>query len=365
MPSRLNRKYPVVKDKPDPRDKMLAPHPESIKLAAQYTNGKHLGPCKDQGSLGCCTGFSWSSVREFLYRKYFLNEKNKLVIADNLILSPLFLYYEERELEGDVDQDGGAQSRTGAVVLNQSGVCQETEDPYRPSQFEVAPTGEQTTEALDYRAGAYHRIPDLLTLKSVIASGYVASIGIAVYESFESDAAAQSGDIPVPNINTEQLLGGHEVTTYRYDDDHVNADGSKGAVGFLNSWGTGWGCKVDPSKPEEGGAGWLPYKYWNNNLVSDMWIIHLGPPWVPETQPKGDSNVSTPPIPTPTPTPTPEPPSPWEPSEAEIARLADQIWADTTGKQPTSHETEVQIWLIAEWVLIREWWEQQDKSKPV
>lgn len=283
MPSRLNRKYPVVKDTPDPRDKMLVPHPQKLALPAQYSLGKHLGPTKDQGDLGCCTGFSWSSVREFLYRKYFTFEKSKLVIADQLILSPLFLYYMERQIEGDVDQDAGAQSRTGAVVLNKSGVCQEAEDIYRPSQFTVAPTGEQITEALAYQAGAYHRIPDLLALKSVIASGYVASIGISVYDSFESDAAANTGNIPVPNLNKEQLLGGHEVTVYRYDDEHVNADGSKGAIGFLNSWGTEWGCKVDPSKPEPGGAGWLPYAYWNNDLVSDMWIIHLGPKWIVNT----------------------------------------------------------------------------------
>ena len=36
-------------------------------------------------------------------------------------------------------------------------------------------------------------------------------IGIMVYESFESDAVAKNGIVPMPNLATEQLLGGHDI----------------------------------------------------------------------------------------------------------------------------------------------------------
>jgi hypothetical protein len=47
-------------------------------------------------------------------------------------------------------------------------------------------------------------------LKAVVASQDVASIGIGVYQSFESDEAAASGNIPIPAEN-EQYLASHEV----------------------------------------------------------------------------------------------------------------------------------------------------------
>jgi hypothetical protein len=116
------------------------------------------------------------------------------------------------------------------------GVCQNTLDPYRPSQWQTAPTPAEILAALPYLAWPYTSIPDVETLKAVIASQYVASIGIDVYQSFESDEAAATGNIP--------YIGGHEVTTYAFDDNHVNWDEWKGAVHSLNGWVIGWGGKV-------------------------------------------------------------------------------------------------------------------------
>jgi hypothetical protein len=70
-----------------------------------------------------------------------------------------------------------SDSRTGAKVLAQFGVCQNALDPYRPSQWQTAPTPAEILAALPYLAGPYTSIPDVETLKAVIASQYVASIG--------------------------------------------------------------------------------------------------------------------------------------------------------------------------------------------
>jgi hypothetical protein len=168
-----------------------------------------------------------------------------------------------------------SDSRTGAKVLAQFGVCQNALDPYRPSQWQTAPTPAEILAALPDLAGPCPSIPDVETLKAVIASQYVALIGIDVYQSFESDEAAAMGNIPIPAEN-EQYLGGHEVVPYRFDDNHVNWDKSLGAVGFLNSWGTEWGVKVDLTRKEAGGSGWLPYGYFNTEgLVLNLWTQRL------------------------------------------------------------------------------------------
>jgi C1A family cysteine protease len=64
------------------------------------------------------------------------------------------------------------------------------------------------------------------------------------------------------------------VVRYRFDDNHVNWDKSLGAVGFLNSWGTEWGVKVDPTRKEAGGSGWLPY---TETSTPKAWFSICGP----------------------------------------------------------------------------------------
>jgi C1A family cysteine protease len=256
------RRYPVVKDDPaadttTPAMKMTAALlPQSVDLSAW------LGPVKDQGTLGACTAFAWCGLREFLYRKQFPFERQRTELAaESAVFAPLFLYYMERMAEGDPNADNGAQSRTGGVVLTTQGVCREQDDAYAPSAFETQPTSAMVTEALLYKVGAYHRVPDLETLKSVLASGYVATMGIEVYASFESDAVAATGEVPMPAAN-EAMLGGHEVLAWGYDD-------ARHVVQVRNSWGSGWG---------KGGNFELPYGYWNAHVM-DMYTAHLGKPW--------------------------------------------------------------------------------------
>jgi C1A family cysteine protease len=95
-------------------------------------------------------------------------------------------------------------------------------------------------------------------MKTCLASGFPIVVGISVYSSFESQAVATSGNVPMPNINKEQCLGGHAVLVVGYDDT------SKHWI-MRNSWGTSWGM-----------AGYftLPYMYLlDSNLASDLWII--------------------------------------------------------------------------------------------
>ena len=81
-------------------------------------------------------------------------------------------------------------------------------------------------------------------------------IGFVVYPSFESQAVATSGIVPMPSHH-EKPIGGHCVVIVGYDDTHK-------MFIMRNSWGTGWGQK---------GYFMMPYAYLTNpRLSSDFWM---------------------------------------------------------------------------------------------
>lgn len=248
-------KYSVIKDRLDSRDlKVALPCKTNIPKLVDLREWD--SPIRDQGQEGSCTGFCGTGIMALLYKKYK---------GESLIFSPQFLYRAERICEGDVDQDGGAQSRTMQAVMNEVGVCLESSDPYTDTGWSNPTTAAQLTEAHKYKTAAYYRVVHRQCGKAVLAAGYPISLGISVYESFEGDSAAKTGIIPMPNVNTENLLGGHEICCLGYDDSMDMGNGYKGALIFRNSWSSTWGDK---------GYGYLPYAYWTN-FVMDSWQATL------------------------------------------------------------------------------------------
>ena len=71
-------------------------------------------------------------------------------------------------------------------------------------------------------------------MKQCLASGFPFVIGFQVYQSFESDQVASTGIVPMPDVNNEQLLGGHAVLVVGYDD-------SNQWFIVRNSWGSWMG----------------------------------------------------------------------------------------------------------------------------
>jgi C1A family cysteine protease len=211
-----------------------------------------MPPVYDQGDLGSCTANAIAAVLDTLH---VMDNPNAKFINP----SRLFIYYYERVLGGDVADDSGASLRDGMKVVNSQGACMETTWPYDITQFAVQPLAAAIAEALNYEAILYERVPlDLLTLKSTIALKLPIVCGIQVYDSFESGMAASTGIIPMPDADTEQLLGGHAIVLMGYDD-------VKQVFVFRNSWSAAWG---------NGGYGTLPYAYVQNpSLTSDTWAI--------------------------------------------------------------------------------------------
>lgn len=241
--------YLLKKDSPDLRDHIFyaAKHKFVEHLPTKVDLRAGCSPVVDQGQLGSCTANAIASgLREYL----------ELKAGQPLTtLSRLFLYYEERSLEGTIGEDSGAEIRDGMKVLNQIGVCPESDWPYDINTFTNPPTNQEVTDAAAYKINEYHRITSLNLLKAALAQGLPVVIGIDVYESFESDQVAKTGIIPMPNTDTEKYLGGHAVLVVGYDD---NRD-----IFFVrNSWGTLWGDQ---------GYFYLPYNYYNKGYVSDCW----------------------------------------------------------------------------------------------
>jgi C1A family cysteine protease len=254
----VNRKYNVRPDAVDMRDKMFRAAvfntPEKLPTAVDLRD--KCSPVVDQGQLGSCTANAMASG----LREYLLLRSGQPFTR----LSRLYLYWHERLIEGTLNEDAGAQIRDGMKVMQKLGVCPEADYPYEIDHFKDKPTEAAEKNAALYRIGEYHRVSSLAMLKAALAQGLPVVLGFAVYDSFETREVAATGEVPIPNPEVENMLGGHAVLAVGYDDE-------KGHVIVRNSWGEGWG---------DGGHCYFAYEMWNYNailqapFVFDMWTGH-------------------------------------------------------------------------------------------
>lgn len=242
------KQYSWVRDLPDHRDFQYIP--QAVKLPSSVDLRQFCPPVLDQSSLGSCTSNAIANAY------YFDELKQKEVSA--FLPSRLFIYYNERVLEGTVNSDSGAMIRDGFKTIANQGVVSEKSWPYIISKFKKKPSKKLYAEALKNKAITYQSLSqDLTTLKSCLNDGYPFVFGISVYSSFESDTVASTGIVPMPGKN-ESLLGGHAILCVGFDD-------SKQVFIVQNSWGTDWGMK---------GFFTIPYAYVTNpKLASDFWTV--------------------------------------------------------------------------------------------
>jgi len=250
MPRQIKR-FGWIPDLPDHRDHLYAAPanvmqtlPSSIDLTAQCP------PVYDQGDLGSCTANAIAAAFEF-------NQMKQQVTV--FIPSRLFIYYNERAIEGTIDSDSGAMIRDGIKSVANQGVCPEDEWPYDISKFQVQPPDACYQDALNNKSILYQRlVQNLAQMKSCLASGFPFVFGFSVYDSFEP-AVDGDGHVPLPSL-TEQALGGHAVLAVGYD------DASQWFI-IRNSWGV---------RGQMNGYFTLPYAYvTDSNLADDFWTIRL------------------------------------------------------------------------------------------
>ena len=235
----------------DPRDYKLPPGEAGGPLPQSVDLRSACPPVFDQGDLGSCTANAGVAARMMLG-------------GIPVMLSRLFLYYRERELEGTTGEDSGATMRSICAALRKYGVCRSALWPYDVSRYAERPDLAADFDALGYRIAAYRTFdsasgPDeVQQMRQYLASQKQPVLaGVYVYSSFESAAAAQTGVIPLPDVRTQTLLGGHALLFVGYDD-------AKQWFIFRNSWGAAWG---------DGGYGYMPYAYVLGGFAYDFWVL--------------------------------------------------------------------------------------------
>jgi C1A family cysteine protease len=251
---KTNARFGWIPDLPDQRDHVFAaPAAVMAVLPSKVDLRPTCPPVVDQGQLGSCTANAIANAHRF--------DQMKQGVTANFLPSRLFIYYNERAMEGTVKSDSGAQIRDGIKSIAKKGVCPETPTwPYVISQFAKKPPASAYKIALKHQAIAYQRvIQSSSQMKGCLAAGYPFVAGFTVYESFESQAVAKTGKVPMP-ASGEQVIGGHAVLAVGYDD-------SSQTFIMMNSWSTAWGDK---------GYFYMPYAYLtDSDLASDFWTVRV------------------------------------------------------------------------------------------
>ena len=243
----VTRKYTLKKQKVDERDfkfsyDRTASLPSSVDLRSIQSN------CIDQGHIGSCVGCACVGALECLEIK----DKDKFVQ-----LSPLFVYWNARQMENDTSQDAGCEIRDAVKSISKLGCCTGKLWPYNVYMYARKPSVQSYTDGANHKIVQYLSLNGIQDYKAAIASGFPVIIGIQVYESFEWDATISSGIVPMPGPN-EKCLGGHGTLLISFSDDTQT-------FGFKNSWGSDFGKK---------GFGTLTYSYIGDpNMASDAWVI--------------------------------------------------------------------------------------------
>jgi C1A family cysteine protease len=175
----LHGGYGWVHELPDARDYLysapLFRFPGGLPTAVDLR--QECPPVYDQGQLGSCTANGIAGAIEFDQGK----QGNKQFVP-----SRLFIYYNERAMEGTVNQDSGAQIRDGIKSVAKLGAPPETDWPYDIQKFAQKPPQQAYTDGLQDLVSSYARVPQVLQqMQGCLASGYPFVFGFTVYESFE------------------------------------------------------------------------------------------------------------------------------------------------------------------------------------
>jgi len=177
-------------DLPDQRDWVYGSKKKAA-LPSKVDLTPFCPPVYHQGALSSCTAHAIAAAFQF--------GQMKQSVKKPFMPSRLFIYYNERVLEGTVNEDSGAQLRDGIKTIHKQGVCPESLWPYAVTKFKQKPYAKAYKAALENQLLSYSRVKrKLVDFKRCLAEGYPFIFGFAVYESFEGDKVAKSGRLNMP-----------------------------------------------------------------------------------------------------------------------------------------------------------------------
>jgi C1A family cysteine protease len=238
---------------PDPRD-------YRFKASAPYTGqfvdlSDGIVQVYDQQSIGSCVAHGTSAAVDYARKKQGLAPIGP---------SRLFVYYQGRVRGGyPVDQDTGLEIRDGFTVISKDGAPPETDWAYDVARFTQKPPAQAYLDGVKDIAVKFGQVAPG-DIDATIAAGFPVVQGFDVYESFESDAVARTGIVPMPKAG-ERQVGGHCTVIVSTPKDGAEIGGIPGVKyrRHLNSWSDSWG---------QGGYYWAPVEL-TAKYASDFWMV--------------------------------------------------------------------------------------------
>lgn len=237
----------------------------------------HMPPVYDQLNTSSCVGNGTAGLFDYVHHKQGFpiagaeaddpdGEVANVSIVDGIKVlhsflypSRLGIYYGAREIEGDTGGDDGAEIRDGVQTVVKQGAGPESIWPFNPARVTNRPSAAYYAAAIKHEALNYTRVSqaDYYIGHCLSILGLPIVFGATVFDSFESDAVAKTGMVPMPGVD-EEVAGGHCMVI-------VARDAKRDLYGVRNSWGKDWGIK---------GYCWIPRAYLlNGALASDFWTL--------------------------------------------------------------------------------------------
>lgn len=202
-------------------------------------------PIRNSGAEGSAVGFALAAALEYQIQK---------TLGEKVRISPRYIYYYARLTTGMTNVDSGAIIRDAIKVLLRKGAVAEEVWPYKAGEFaEKPPKG--STQAVHYRVTKAEPLRSLDEMKEALEKFGPVAGGVTIYESIFSDAATETGKLPLPSPK-DQTLGATALCFVGFDDNQQ-------LLKFRNQWGVEWG---------DHGHGYLPYEY-AEKFIDDTWAL--------------------------------------------------------------------------------------------
>lgn len=242
------RKFGWKRDLPDHRDHKLKLPPNRNLVNSDLRND-WMPPIYDQGTTSSCTANAISAAVHYDRRAQTRKE---------FIPSRLFIYYNEREMEGTIESDAGAMIRDGIKSVSKLGAPDEKLWPFDPKNIFTRPSQEAYDAAHGNLVTSYalvHQTVD--SISSVLSHRVPVVFGTMLFHVFETPTVGKTGIVPMPG-NWDAPIGGHAmlIVGVNHEEQHFIV---------RNSWGPEWGDK---------GYCYFPFDYiLNPELSADFWCI--------------------------------------------------------------------------------------------
>lgn len=208
----------------------------------------------EQGDIDSCVPNCISLV--YYYNTF--KQKNHI----NFRISRLFLYYSVRKIYNELSDDTGSRIIDCINILKKTGVPPEFLHPYHEKFLHKKPSESAKKLAKYCKLLGFEQLGKKFTniisdIKHSLLENNLVICGIKIFENFNNKLTVKTGQVVIPILDEEELIGGHSIVIVGFDDNKKNFI-------FINSWGKNWGIN---------GVGFIPYDYISNLELADEFFV--------------------------------------------------------------------------------------------